>query len=497
MPVIENTPLTQYKVPICYLCGLEMIDKNQYERVSEKNTDSTKFKHDEHIIQNALYGRLKSDGILCETCGSKLSQAVDSEFVKIFDVFTDPINHLLAAKAHGGKTKKSLRGHIIKHDGSKMEIQLRDGKILPLKPSYDYDKEKKVVSIFADLKTQKNYLVLVKRQLIGLGADLSKVKFEFIDNIKDYYEIGINFSEGLTNFNETFKLGLNKIATGFAMAAGINREDVPCTLDITEQAIIFTKNIVPFFPLGTLDYVIEPFRIALEDEFPTHTLLLYTDDSFEDRKLVCYVDLFSTFQYYVILNHEYKGAPINKVYYQTIMKQDKSETNVRNIRWKYLPILAADLGVDWGDIQHLPISEMYDLLEKKEKQTNPSYILDFSAYMKYISSRVALNLVLRKKDKASGVMQLSEIESDILASMSDFETEELLEMHLEMKRIDSEDPVSFYRQNYFESHEGKVTLNSSLEELIRCMHDQKFGGFKKYGHAKFNLLSHFIQINKS
>jgi hypothetical protein len=45
---------------ICYLCGEEMIDREEYDADPTQFAVVPKLKHAEHIIQNALYGKLYS-----------------------------------------------------------------------------------------------------------------------------------------------------------------------------------------------------------------------------------------------------------------------------------------------------------------------------------------------------------------------------------------------------------------------------------------------------
>lgn len=477
----------------CYLCGQPLFDKDEYNKDPSKFGAGTKFKHAEHIIQNALYGRLTSDEILCETCGTKLSDEVDSNFVKLFDGFTVPINHILASKDHGGKLNKTLLGHIVKHNGQKIEIQVRDGKITPRKPDFDYIEEKNHVKIYANSKTLKHYQTHVLGELKKLGVDISTLKIELIDDIQDFGEMGVNFSEGVENFNLKIKLGLNKIATGFAVSNGINRNELPCTLDTKAQQIIFTTNVVPFYPYGVLDLMIEPFRVVLEEEFPTHTLMLYTDNSFGKTKLVCFIDLFSTFQFYVILNHDYKGNTINKTYYQTIIKQTKPKIDVRRSRWKYLPLIADAMNVDKKEMAGMSIDEMYDFLETKYKQFNMSYTLDINAYVEKVASRVSMNLMLKNKISS----HLGELEKEILDATPELDTDDMLCLYHELNRVENETPDLFYKKEFIVLGDDKTPLlHSTLMKMIE-LNNQGFDGFKSYGHSKFFLLCHFVHTNEN
>ncbi len=48
---------------LCYLCGREMFDEKVYLKDKDKFSEEPALKHKEHIIQNALMGRLKPNNI--------------------------------------------------------------------------------------------------------------------------------------------------------------------------------------------------------------------------------------------------------------------------------------------------------------------------------------------------------------------------------------------------------------------------------------------------
>lgn len=51
----------------CYVCG------NSYDGALTR-------RHDEHIIQNAIGGKLTSNRVVCESCGGKLGDSIDTPF---------------------------------------------------------------------------------------------------------------------------------------------------------------------------------------------------------------------------------------------------------------------------------------------------------------------------------------------------------------------------------------------------------------------------------
>ena len=477
----------------CYLCGQTLVDRPVDYTLNKDKYENLAIKHEEHIIQNAIYGRLTDSEILCEKCGGKLSTEIDADFNKIFHGITEQLKHILASKDHGNNNfNRTLKGYIFKQDKTKIEVHIKEGKVVPIKPDYDFVATENKVLIYCSQKTAKHYQNKVKQELTAKGIDISKISIEIIDDISNTGELGIFFSEGIENFNSKIKLGLNKIATGFAVANGIDRTQLPCTLDIDNQKIIFTSNVVPFYPYSALDVTIEPFRVVVEDNFPTHTLILYTDNFSKNKKLVCYIDLFSTFQFYVILNQDFKGEDIQKVYYQTVLKQEKPKLNIRNTRMKFLSIIAESIGVSFDELKGKSVEDIYTYLETKYNQFTVSYELDLDEYIKDISNKASMNLLIKKSGITS---HLGDIEREILEATPEMEIDDISAMYYELNRIESEEQLN-YRQNFVEMTDKlEPVLYSTLYKMIE-LNNADPNIFKSYGHFKFYQLTQFIKMNE-
>lgn len=268
---------------------------------------------------------------------------------------------------------------------------------------------------------------------------------------------------------------------------------MPCTIELEKEEIIYTKNIVSFYPFGIFDLLIEPVRSVIEDEFPTHTLMLYTDESFGNTKLVCYVDLFSTFQFYVILNHNYEGSIINETYYQTIIKQEKPEINVKGTRWKYLNIVADAIGINQSELKGLSGEDVYNFIEKKYKQYTVQYTMDINDFIGKASTVIGRNLAL--KGVTETLEYLGEKERAIVEAIPELDAEDLIILYYEFQRIENESSDLFYRKNFITVDEKKdfVTM-STLMKMIE-LNNNKFSGLKTYGHSKFYFLHQFIISN--
>lgn len=476
------------KIYKCYICDRELVDRPADFVQNESKYKGLPIAHEEHIIQNAIYGRLKSSNILCEECGSKLGGQIDSDFCSLFTSFTERLKPILASKDHGSNSfQKSLNGYLYKIDGSKLDVKIKGGKVVPLKPDYEYVQAKNLVNIFATKKVAKEYQHKAISDLKKRGINTKKLKIKIIDDLSGYGSVGFHFSEGVANFNDKFKMGFNKIAMGYAMSKGINRNSVPRIFDVNSSEIIFTNNVIPFYPFGALELAIESFRAVIEDGYPTHTLILFTESYTTSKKLICYIDLFSTFQYYVVLNDKYNGDDILEHYSQTILKQELPELNIRANRWKHLLIIAHELGVSQNELSGKTIEEIYVFLETKKNQRVVSYTKDLVKYFHAATNRVTQNIMLKN---AAYFNHLEEDEKQIVESMPDLDREDLFSINAELQRLEID---FFYRMNFIEFLEKEeLKLTSTVAKIIEIYNiNQEL--FVSYGYFKFFQLSQFIQ----
>lgn len=92
--------------------------------------------------------------------------------------------------------------------------------------------------------------------------------------------------------------------------------------------------------LTEVDYFLE-FEVS-PDIY--HHLILFNCD----KELWCYIDLFNTFQYYVLLSRSWTGNEICKSYFQKVQKINKEETPTYHPRrMKHLHLLSQAYGVEY------------------------------------------------------------------------------------------------------------------------------------------------------
>ena len=234
-------------------------------------------KSKEHIIQNGIGGLYESDEICCDICNGFLSKNIDEPFTRIFNSITSMINNL--TKTNNTKSYPLCTGKAI-YENKIYDVQIKKGKIVGCP-----ELSKKLKCNIKDIP-------------------LHLISYDFIID------------------NKSFNNGIKKIAFNFAIAKGIDINKINKGLDmIIEQnqlkKIEYNYEMIHFFPLNPMDEYIE-LNTDLE---LYHNLILFS----QDNKLWCYVDLFNTFQYYVLLSDEWNSK--NKVletYLQLVQKIDKT-----------------------------------------------------------------------------------------------------------------------------------------------------------------------------
>ncbi|NGP90278.1 HNH endonuclease [Fodinibius halophilus] len=458
----------------CFLCE---------EKITAKNVS------EEHIIPNGLHGRLKSSDLLCSECNSKLGEDIDAEFCEIFSCFTSPLNKKLASKDRGNNPSKA-EGRVLLESGKELKVTFQENKIIPSKTCYEVINRDEV-HIYFPKKSEgyKNHVkrILLEKNQINEGADIKC--FAEIENPE---QAGLFFSEGKPLFNSIFRKGLNKIAVDFAVHNEIDSNELPNALNKEEQKILSADNIFPFVPLGAFDFVIELSRFKIEYGYPSHTLILFTENFTDRQVLFCYIDLFSTFQYYVVLNDDYKGEEINNIYYQTLRKQTIPEIEIRGSSPKDLMIIANDLGVDHRNFGGKSYEEIYRRLENAQKQRKPNYTQGIASFLQSATQALFPIILLMKGNKTE---QLGDHYQNIINVIPKLENEDFLSILQEFRRIDSEEISTFYKQNYIEYKEDKSFEFYSYPDKIKELESDDFSMFQQYGFLKFTQLSIFANSN--
>ncbi|MTH15906.1 HNH endonuclease [Flavobacterium sp. LC2016-01] len=268
----------------CYLTGIEITDEN---------------KSLEHILPNALGGQLKSRNILSSKANSDLSVLIDTPFNKIFE----SIYRRLPLE----KDRKSSRGIVGMHQKFNEEIVFKDNKCFPRKPVFDHEKN----AVYAQSeKIGKGYIEYLKKK--------GEIKTE--QEIKIWTDLSGEVSFDFEIVNKIFPFGFAKIAAGFATFKGVDRNNLKCILDLDNERFRNDIMILPFYPFTPQEVIFEN-RSHKSMHYPLHTIVLKSLK--QDGILYCYIELFSTFQYIVILDDNYHGDEIYHEYIYDLLNSEE------------------------------------------------------------------------------------------------------------------------------------------------------------------------------
>ena len=329
----------------CYVCNKEIVENPTKEGECKA--------HGEHIIHNGIRGKLISRTILCEECGGKYSKE-DSNFCKIFDPFIAALSNRLIPADHGKEGDKILKGSLFDHptnnpDEPSRKVTINKDVVAPIEPYYEIDGDQ--ITLYAEKHRINQYEKVVAKELKIEGKDIANYTVKKVTDIHAKGYLAYYFSKDNATFNQDFQNGMVKIATEYALECGVPREQLKNVLVInsngTASIEIVNVKIIPFVPTNLFDCVFEDYRYALEEGYPSHTLKIFST-KYDDGSniLYCYIDLFSTFQYYVVLNDNYTGEEVCQTYSQRLFPKIKEKPDVPPCDPSDLDIIIREYGID-------------------------------------------------------------------------------------------------------------------------------------------------------
>lgn len=389
--------------PFCAYCGVDL------SNIISK----------EHIIQNALGGLYESKTICCSDCNNRISKIIDKPFVDIFAPIISNIHNL--RKTHNVNSKPRYSGVGI-YDNKEYVIYLKGNKVVDCPE-------------------------LCKK----LKCDVSKIKFTNI-----YYNFNID--------DKAFKQGIKKIAFNFAVEKQIPisllKEKVKIkTSNNNIEEIVFDYKIMPFLPLNPIDEQIE-----LNSNFELyHNLILFN----EKNLLWCYVDLFNTFQYYVLLSENWRPDNIiYESYLQLLQAPDRIYPKFEKYNIKELYSLLSIYNIDiQGENSIDKVKQkIYEKIRKK-----PSVI----KMEDFISKKLNENNKLLEKEDI-------EFSKRLIAYTNN------LQLYFDENDILNE---CVFRKLTIDENTNKIAFYPELIYKIICKNCDKI---KLYTHTKFYRLTKFI-----
>jgi HNH endonuclease len=268
---------------ICYVC----------DEVITKETET-----EEHILLNAIGGKLKSKKLICKGCNSDFGSEIDDSLAKQLN----PIANLLDIKRDRGNPQN------VKGTYNNKDILIEPGGKLKLARAYT-EKNENMFHIEASSERQaREVLKGLKRKHSNINID------EQLNNAKrskSYLpSVTINMNFG----GEEASRAICKTAVNFFICNGGNPEEIkhllPYIKGSEEEAEVYF-----YYPKS------EVFYKGKKEVL--HTLLLVGDP--QQKHLYVYVELFNEFKMVVFINKEYEGESIYQSYHYNVVTNEVVE----------------------------------------------------------------------------------------------------------------------------------------------------------------------------
>lgn len=480
----------------CYICNKELVDNP----VGDDQCQT----HGEHIIHNGIRGKLISSKILCKDCGADYSKD-DSAFCKIFAPFMVALKDQLIPADHGKDTYKTLPGSLFDSPTSNLGdpsrlVNARNGVVTPVEPYHEIDGEK--ITVYAEKHRIDQYVNVFTTQLKAEGKDIADYTVEKVTNLHGKGYLAYFFSKGNSTFNDDFKKGIVKIAAEYALHCGVPREQLTEVLTINKDGKVTfdctNTKMFPFIPTSLFDVLYENYRYFYEEGYPSHTLRLFST-SYDNgtAALYCYVDLFSTFQYYVLLNGDYKGDEVNETYAQRLLKVEKPDVSVCDP--SDLNIFIREYGIDMSQCTATSYAEQLRYVQECIRKYPPQ-AYDLSAALKNACAKlqsIAIAALCKKKVSAELDNMLDGLLNDAYGKKVVGQVEkQLAELTKNMEFAEAMRTVNaftesvkqeYYRKFGFDVIDGEVS-NFSLPDYSMKFFVEHKNVAEVYTNAKFSHL---------
>lgn len=314
----------------CYVCR-EVYD----EKITRR--------HEEHIIQNAIGGKLTSNRILCEDCGGELGDLIDTPFTSELALFNilHGTNRDREPNKNGAKIEVLTKVKPECFSGSTTYRLCEDYRVLPNRPIFFRDEIKKTITIVASTPKQATDFSQSSpiQQLARAGY-----------TIRQEPDVGFYAENFIFKFEANsiaINRGVSKIALEFAIHSGIEvrflNDFIASLLDSSSPEIL-QELVAQYYPVTDEEKIYEINKYKHEDWHPNHQITLFSNRS----DLYCYVELFGSIQKYIHLSSKYGGKKILTRFTQRVKSWDFNASD-----WtggpKELHMFAGQFGVQFHD----------------------------------------------------------------------------------------------------------------------------------------------------
>lgn len=386
-------------------------------------------KSSEHIIHNAIGGVLEDDEIYCKACNSRLGSKTDIAFTRIFAPIVDSIN---IHKSRSNSDGTSYTGIVVDCNGKKYNAVFRNGKIVEIK-----------------------------------DADSKYVKVEKGKYTPLYYNFDLD--------SIAFKKGISKIAFNYAINLGISPQLLEGVFDYKNREFVQSPTLIPFVPLTLFDYIME----LKSTSRVYHTIRIFNIQNI----LYAYIDLFNTFQYYVVLSTLYDSKELNEGVVNVIDANAEPDTELLSgltpVDYKDMDIIACQYHIDINkEIENLKKYRDYDNMDSDTQWTTLCDTIGKRAYNTYRTKPYKREYrdMIHKQYGSIKWLETS------LVLKSDFDLYEEFSESFSFYTIYDEDCIDILK--YKKYHPSGIAYPVLISKLI----EQGITFPKDYCTMKFNML---------
>lgn len=264
----------------CYVCSNDLINQNETE---------------EHIILNAIGGKLKSRRLICKKCNSNFGTNIDSKLAKQLN----PISTLLNVKRDKGKPQN------IRSTYKHKDILIEPGGKLKLARNYKEKNGDQIHIEATSIKAAKKVLKGLKRTYNNI--DIEKQLKAATCERSFPTSISINMEFGGENTLRAFcKMAVNYYLLNDGNIKQIEHL-IPYIRQESDEAEVYY-----FYPQT------EVFYKNKKEIF--HSLLLIGNP--EQKILYVYIELFNEFKVIVYIDKDYNGEALNINYHYNVVRNE-------------------------------------------------------------------------------------------------------------------------------------------------------------------------------
>ena len=297
----------------CYVCKKVIDDTNRSK---------------EHILLNSIGGMLKSSELLCKTCNSKMGHGPDGELAHQFEF----LSAYLQVKRDKGAIPIIKGGHT--QDGTKYDL-INGTQPRMAQPKFEMkftEKGAEYQLVARDMAEMKAMLKGVKKKHSFFDVDNALLQAKTVKH---------RINEAIT-YHQTFggKLAFRSIAKTAVNFYILHKQDAAHIEHLIE------------YLLGEKDLDIvkhyHPLKSIYQKEANEVIHLIHLVGEKHSKQLYCYIELFSTHSYIVVLSNNYTGKNIHTTYAYNLMTNQEVK---KEVALKLSPTEVANMKTEFSDFQ--------------------------------------------------------------------------------------------------------------------------------------------------